>query len=82
MSDLALVQIHTGDPQAAEVNARRAYRLQRASPVAAQAWGLSLVALGTRKPEAEALLEKARNMMGDNQLLAEGRERLAGLREG
>ena len=37
-SGLALVQIHTGDFEAAEANARRAYRLQPASPVAAQAW--------------------------------------------
>jgi len=81
LSDLALAQIRTGDPEAAEANARRAYRLQRESPVAAQAWGLSLVALGTHRREAAALLEKARAMMGDNQLLAEGRLRLAGMRD-
>ncbi|MDG2004287.1 MAG: tetratricopeptide repeat protein [Novosphingobium sp.] len=81
LSDLALMQIYTGDPHAAEVNARHAYRLQRASPVAAQAWGLSLVALGTRPQDAAALLEKARALMGDNPLLTQGRLRLAEIRE-
>jgi len=82
LSDLALVQIYTGDPVAAEATARRAYRLQRASPVAAQALALSLVASGGSKREAAALIEKARTMMGDNQLLAEARLRLAGMKDG
>lgn len=81
LSDLALIQIRTGDPEAAEVNAQRAYSLQRASPVAAQALGLSLVALDRRGDAALALLEKARRMMGDNPLLTQGRLRLASLRD-
>lgn len=78
LSDLALTQIRTGDPAAAEASAQAAYRLQRANPVAAQAWGLSLAALEKRPDAAKALLEKARSMMGDNPLLTEGRLKLAG----
>jgi hypothetical protein len=36
---------------------------------------------GTRKQESAALLEKTRTMMGDNPLLAQGRLRLAAIRE-
>ncbi len=80
LSDLALTQVRAGDAAAGEETARRAYRLQRSSPVAAQAWGLALVAKGTRKREALALLDKARAMMGDTPLLAEGRLKLASIR--
>jgi len=76
LSDLALTQIRTGDPEVGEATARLAYRLQRFNPVAAQAWGLGLAAAQDRKPVAKALLEKARVMMGDSQLLAEGRKKL------
>lgn len=78
LSDLALTQIRTGDPAAAEVSAQAAYRLQRANPVAAQALGLSLAAGEKRPDAAKALLDKARTMMGDNPLLTEGRLKLAG----
>lgn len=73
LSDLALAQLRSGDVDAAEATSAAGYRLQRSSPVAAQAWGLSLAASGTRKAEARALLDKARAIMGDNRLLAEGR---------
>ena len=73
LSDLALAQIGAGRPQEAEATARRAYRLYRAHPVAAQAWGLALAANGDRGKAASALLAKARAMMGDGPLLAQTR---------
>jgi len=76
LSDLALTQLRTGDASAAQVSAQHAYRLQRSSPVAAQAWGMSLVPTPDSKPLAKALLDKARTMMGDNAALAEARRRL------
>ena len=82
MSELALVQLRDGDAQAAEATARKAYRLQRASPIAAQAWGLSLAVLGKDPQNADALLQKARSIMGDTRLLAEGRRLLAAKSEG
>ncbi len=78
LSDLALAQLRTGDGEAAEANARMAYGLQRSSGVAAQAWGLGLVAKGEEKAAASALLEKAKRILGDNPLLARGRKKLAG----
>jgi cellulose synthase operon protein C len=82
LTDLAMVQLQSGDPRAAAASARQAYELQRASPVAAQALGLSLAALGSDNRKAEALIEKARAMMGDNPYLAEARLHLAGKIEG
>lgn len=81
LADLSLAQLRSGDPKAAEASARQAYRLQRANPLAAQAWGLSLAALGEKPQIARALLDKARLLIGDNALLAEGRLRLAESRE-
>lgn len=82
LTDLALAQLRDGDAQASEETAREAYRLQRASPVAAQVWGLSLAALGQSPRQAAALLKKARRIMGDTPLLAEGRMLLAANRQG
>ena len=76
LSDLALTQLRTGDASAAQVSAQHAYRLQRSSPVAAQAWGMSLVPTPDSRLLAKALLDKARTMMGDNAALAEARRRL------
>jgi Flp pilus assembly protein TadD len=76
LSDLSVARLRAGDAAAAEVSAREAYRVQRASPLAAQVWGLSLAALGKRR-EAAALLDKAFRIVGETPLIAEGR-RLAG----
>ena len=73
LSDLALAQIEAGIPDDAEATARRAYRLYRAHPVAAQAWGLALADHGNPGPTAEALLAKAHKMMGASPPLAQGR---------
>ena len=78
LADLALVQLSAGDRRASEASAEAAYRLQRANPIATQVWGLTLVALGEKKPTAKALLHKARVIMGDNPMLAEARLKLAG----
>jgi cellulose synthase operon protein C len=59
LADLSLAQLRSGDPKVAEATARRAYALQRSSPAAAAAWGLSLDALGQRS-RAQALLAKSR----------------------
>ena len=77
MSDLALAQLRDGDARQAALTAHQAYRLQRSSPVAAQALGLSLATLGQSPVNAGALLDKARQIMGDSPLLAEGRRLLA-----
>lgn len=78
LADLSLAQLRSGDPAAAQASAREAWGVQRASPLAAQAWGLSLAALGQRPNTAAALLAKARALLGDSPLLAEGRRRIAG----
>lgn len=78
LADLSLAQLRSGDAPAAEASARAAYRLQRASPLATQAWGLSLATLGQRPNAAISLLGKARLMMGDTPLLAEARAKLPG----
>lgn len=80
LADLAVVEIGTGDALEGEIEARTAYDLQRASPVAAQALGLALAESGRKPMEAAALLDKARALMGDNPLLAEARLKLADTR--
>lgn len=77
LAELSLAQLRTGDAVAAERSGRRAYRLQRSSPLSTQAWGMSLAALGRDRPAATALLDKAWAIGGDNLLLAEGRRLLA-----
>lgn len=76
--DLSLAQLRSGDARAAEASARAAYRLQRASPLATQAWGLSLATLGQRPNAAVSLLGKARVLIGDTPLLAKARAKLPG----
>lgn len=61
LADLSLAQLRGGDAKAAEATARAAHALQRGSPAAAAAWGLSLDALG-QKARAQALLDKSRRM--------------------
>lgn len=77
LAELSLAQLRTGDAEAAERSGRRAYRLQRSSPLSTQAWGMSMAALGRDRLAATALLDKARVIGGDNPLLAEGRRLLA-----
>jgi predicted Zn-dependent protease len=62
LTDLSLAQLRTGDAEAAEATAREAYALQRGSPVAAAAWGLSLAKVG-QHARAAVLLEKSRRML-------------------
>lgn len=62
LSDLSLAQLRGGDARSAEATARRAYDLQRGSPVAAGAWGLGLEALGEHE-RAQALLAKSRALL-------------------
>ncbi|MBB4856831.1 putative Zn-dependent protease [Novosphingobium chloroacetimidivorans] len=76
LTDLSLVQLAGGASDAAADAASQAYRLQRASPVAAQALALSYATLSIRRAQAMALLDKARHMLGDNPLLAQARGRL------
>ncbi|NYH94104.1 tetratricopeptide repeat protein [Novosphingobium marinum] len=73
LGNLSLARLRTGDAEGAEQAARQAYRMQPANPVAAQNWGLALAATGGSEAKAGALLAKARAMMGDNSLIAEGR---------
>lgn len=82
LADLSLARLRTGDAISAEEAAQQAYRLQPASPVAALAWSLCLAELGQRKPDALALLAKARPRMGEDPLFAQTRLRLAALRGG
>ncbi len=76
LSDLALAQLQSGDAGAAVATASRAYRIQPASPLAAQAFGLALAAGGRRPNTARALLLQAQRSIGDTPLQAEARRRL------
>lgn len=76
LSELALAETREDDPEAARGNARAAYRLQRSSPLATQALGFCYAALGTRREEARALLDKAQAMAGETPLIAEARRAL------
>ncbi|MBW8785112.1 MAG: hypothetical protein JF593_10835 [Novosphingobium sp.] len=80
MSDLTLAQLRDGDPAAALVSARAAYRLQRSSPVATQALAMALAQQRGQARFAAALFDKALRIGGDNPLLTEGRRQLALLR--
>lgn len=80
LSDLALVQAKTGDIEGAVLTAGRAQSLYRAHPMSAQALGVVLVASGEQRRDAASLLAKARNVAGDNPLLAEARMVLAATR--
>jgi tetratricopeptide (TPR) repeat protein len=82
LTDLAFAQMKAGDPASAVATAQRAYALQRASAVAAQAFGTTLVANRENPRAAGALLEKARVIGGDNAMLIETRKALAALQPG
>ncbi len=62
LADLSYAQLQAGDASAAVETAGEAYRLQRASAVVAQAYGMALAAQGKHPDLARALLEKARRI--------------------
>ncbi|MFD2579081.1 hypothetical protein ACFSTD_11670 [Novosphingobium colocasiae] len=70
LSDLAVLAAGSGDAQEGEVDALTAYRLQRASPLAAQALAYTLARQGQRGNEAADLLAKARAMTGGTPITA------------
>lgn len=76
LADLSLAQLRTGDADVALDTAERAALLQPGSGVAAQAWGMALVELDRDRALAAALLAKARQIGGDNPLLAKARKQL------
>ncbi|MFN5780649.1 MAG: hypothetical protein ACK44O_14440, partial [Novosphingobium sp.] len=76
LADLSLAQLRSGDAEAALASADKAYRLQRASPVAALAKGMALAKLGRDPEQAKALLDKAERIGGSNPLLKEARAQL------
>jgi len=82
LADLSLTMLRSGDAPAASQVARQAWQVQRANPTVAQAWGMALARQGTSPGTAKALLAKARTIMGDNPLLAEGRRALTGQPKG
>jgi predicted Zn-dependent protease len=77
LTDLALIRLGTGEADLGERAAARAYDLQRASPIAAQTLALSYATLGIKRDAALSLLDKARQMLGDNSLQTEARSRLS-----
>jgi tetratricopeptide (TPR) repeat protein len=77
LADLSLAQLRQGDAVAALASAEAAYRLNRASPIAAKARGMALAAARRDADMAEALLAKAQRMSGDSPLLAEARRQLS-----
>lgn len=80
LSDLALVQVRTGDAALGAETAHKAQAIYRAHPISTQALGIALVAGGEQPRNAAALLAKARAMLGDNPLLVEARMVLAAQR--
>ncbi len=76
LADLSLAQLRSGDAEAALASAHKAYRLQRASPVAALAKGMALAKLGRDPEQATALLNKVERIGGNNPLLKEARAQL------
>lgn len=81
LSDLAVLEARQGDQEAAVADAQKAYRLQRASPLATQALGYTYAMLGIRGSDAQALLDKAQAMVGTTPLIEQGRQLLADKRK-
>lgn len=69
LADLSFVQLRAGDTAAAQESAGRAWQLQPASPICAQALGMVLAATGIDAVAARQLLTLARQTGGDNPLL-------------
>jgi tetratricopeptide (TPR) repeat protein len=82
LADLSLIEVRSGNFEAARDNARTAYRLQRSSPVATQALAYSYAASGEHTRMARALLDKAQAMLGSTPLIAQARRMLSGPGEG
>jgi len=82
LAELSLAQLRDGDARAAAETGKQAYRLQRASPAAALAWGLGLAYLGQDFGTSAALLDKASRIMGNHPLIDEGRRKLARVQGG
>ena len=80
LTDLSLAQLRSGNARAAAATAGQAYALQPMSPLAAQAYGLGLAALGQRPNTARSLLAQAYQALGETGLSAEARRRLAAYR--
>ena len=76
LADLSFARLRSGDPEGALEAAQRAWVLQPASPVAAQAYGMALAELGRDPVQARQLLELAKRSGGDNPLLAAARKKL------
>lgn len=77
LADLSLARMRSGDVVGSRTAAEAAYRLQRASAVTTQAWGMALAGKGGDASLARILLAKARKIGGDNPLLRESESRLA-----
>ena len=69
LADLSFVQLRAGDTAGAQASALRAWQLQPASPICAQALGMALAAGGKDPPRARELLTLAQRSGGDNPLL-------------
>ena len=76
LADLSFARLRSGDPEGALEAAQRAWALQPASPVAAQAYGMALAELDRDPLQARQLLELAKRSGGDNPLLAAARKKL------
>ena len=81
LSDLSLAQLRSGDRLAALETARRAYRLQRGSAVASQAYAMALIANREDLDLAAELLTKAQRIAGSNPLLLEAGKQLDAARK-
>ena len=76
LADLSFVQLHVRDTSAAQDSAERAWQLQPASPICAQALGMALAATGTDAARARQLLQLARQTGGDNPLVRDALAKL------
>ena len=80
LCDLSLAQLRSGDRLGALASARTAYRLQRSSPVAAQAYAMALIMNREQLGLADQLLIKSHRIAGSNPLLVEARQQLEAVR--
>lgn len=76
LCDLAMTEAALGDAAAAREAAMAASRLQRSSPLAAQALGYAYAMAGEHPAQARALLDKAQALGGPSPLIADARARL------
>lgn len=76
LSDLAMIEAGEGDMAAASERALEAYRVQRSSPMSAQALAYSYASLRIRPRDARSLLDKAQAVTGVTPLIAEARRLL------